>query len=602
MFRSLRTQLIAISVSIVVLAMATVALSNYLTTRKYVLDSVDQQTVGLASRSAAGITEWLDAKRAATAAIKAAAAQPDPVALLKTLEQAGQFDMTYIARPDKSVIFSEQRERAPGYDPTQRAWYLGAARSGRAIISAPYIGASNGKLLITFADPIGTPDQLEAVVGADVLLDTVVTNVLSVKPTPHSFAFLVDGSGKVIAYPDQSMTLQPLTKLNASLTGDRLAELAHTQHSGAVRFNDRDGMLYVHPIGGSDWLLAIVLDRQEATASLAAILTGSVIETLVLVLLAAGLLFALIAKPMRRLEAVRDAIIASGDGDFTHRLAIQGDDELTHITTAFNRFADNIATVLHRIRMASESVRTASQEIAAGNLDLSARTERQASALNETASSIDKLTGTVKENADSACRADQLAASASDAAIKGGSVVSQVVDVMGSINTSSRKIVDIISVIDEIAFRTNILALNAAVEAARAGEQGKGFAVVAGEVRSLAQRSAQAAKEVKNLIENSVQQIDGGSELVKQAGDTMTEIVEGVQRVTGIMNRITQASQEQTTDIEQVNRVIIQVDGDAQKNAALVEQAAAAADSLQEQAAHLAQAVSVFRLRESVEA
>jgi methyl-accepting chemotaxis protein len=249
------------------------------------------------------------------------------------------------------------------------------------------------------------------------------------------------------------------------------------------------------------------------------------------------------------------------------------------------------------VRSSTDTIATASSQIAAGNHDLSSRTEEQASSLEETAASMEELTSTVKQNADNARQANQLAVSASSVAVRGGSVVSQVVDTMGSINASSRKIVDIIGVIDGIAFQTNILALNAAVEAARAGEQGRGFAVVAVEVRNLAQRSAAAAKEIKTLIDDSVSKVGEGSKQVAEAGKTMDEIVDSVKRVTDIMSEITAASQEQTQGIEQINQAITQMDQVTQQNAALVEEAAAAASSLQEQAGGLSQVVSVFRLQ-----
>ena len=259
-------------------------------------------------------------------------------------------------------------------------------------------------------------------------------------------------------------------------------------------------------------------------------------------------------------------------------------------------FVDKIASVLVEIRGISGSVRIASSEIAAGNADLSARTEAQAGSLEETASSMEELTSTVKHNADNARTASQLAVSASSVAVKGGQVVSQVVGTMVSIKESSRKIVDIIGVIDGIAFQTNILALNAAVEAARAGEQGRGFAVVASEVRNLAQRSAGAAKEIKELISDSVEKVDAGGKLVDEAGQTMDLIVTSVKQVADIMGEITVASQEQSAGIEEVNTAITHMDEMTQQNAALVEQAAAAAESLQEQAVTLSQMVGVFRL------
>ncbi|WUR12197.1 methyl-accepting chemotaxis protein [[Empedobacter] haloabium] len=265
---------------------------------------------------------------------------------------------------------------------------------------------------------------------------------------------------------------------------------------------------------------------------------------------------------------------------------------------AMRGMRDSLVNIVTQVRHGTDTIATASREIAAGNHDLSQRTELQAGNIEQTASSMEQLTGTVKQNSDHARQANQLALSASEVATKGGAVVAQVVQTMASINESSKKIVDIIGVIDSIAFQTNILALNAAVEAARAGEQGRGFAVVATEVRSLAQRSAGAAREIKALIDDSVERVDVGARLVDQAGATMAEIVDSVRRVTDIMGEISTASIEQTAGIEQVNAAVVGMDQVVQQNAALVEQAAAAASSLQDEAGHLAEVVAVFRLKE----
>jgi methyl-accepting chemotaxis protein len=283
-------------------------------------------------------------------------------------------------------------------------------------------------------------------------------------------------------------------------------------------------------------------------------------------------------------------------GDLTSDIHIVSRDETGELLHALKDMNQSLARIVGEVRAGTESITTASDQISAGNADLSQRTEEQASSLEETASSMEELTSTVKQNADNAKQANQLAAGASSVAVKGGEVVGQVVHTMTSINESSKKIVDIISVIDGIAFQTNILALNAAVEAARAGEQGRGFAVVASEVRSLAQRSAAAAKEIKALITDSVSKVDDGTRLVDEAGKTMEEIVASVKRVTDIMAEISAASQEQSSGIEQVNQAVTQMDEATQQNAALVEEAAAAAESMKEQAQTLTQAVSVFKI------
>ena len=283
-------------------------------------------------------------------------------------------------------------------------------------------------------------------------------------------------------------------------------------------------------------------------------------------------------------------------GDLTSNIEVMSKDETGALTLALKDMNDSLKKIVGEVRSGTEAIGSGTKQIASGNADLSQRTEEQASSLEETASSMEELTSTVKQNAENAKQANQLALGASTVAVKGGAVVSEVVTTMSSINESSKKIVDIIGVIDGIAFQTNILALNAAVEAARAGEQGRGFAVVASEVRNLAQRSAAAAKEIKALIGDSVDKVGAGTKLVDEAGKTMEEIVNSVKRVTDIMSEITAASQEQSAGIEQVNQAITQMDEVTQQNAALVEEAAAAAESLEEQAQNLQAAVAIFNI------
>jgi methyl-accepting chemotaxis protein len=287
------------------------------------------------------------------------------------------------------------------------------------------------------------------------------------------------------------------------------------------------------------------------------------------------------------------------DGDLTGHIQATGKDETATLLRALARMQDSLRGLVGQVHDASDSIRSASTEVASGNADLSQRTEQAASNLQQTASSMEQLTGTVRQSADSAKQASQLAASAATVAQRGGQVVSQVVSTMDEINASSKKIADIIGTIDGIAFQTNILALNAAVEAARAGEQGRGFAVVAGEVRSLAQRSAEAAKEIKTLIGASVERVDTGSQLVHEAGRTMDEIMASVQRVTDIIGEISAAASEQSGGIGQVNGAVTQLDQMTQQNAALVEQSAAAAESLKEQAQRLTDVVATFKLAAS---
>ena len=388
--------------------------------------------------------------------------------------------------------------------------------------------------------------------------------------------------------------IDPVIKLRRDATDGKMDAVVAAEQEGKGK-KDMDAMrVLIADIGNAEE--SLLSQRSLAAAALQSLtgqtLIGGGIVAALLAMLIAFWLARNIVDPLRQAVALARRV---AQGDLTAKVQLTSKDETGQLLGALKDMNEALVRIVGEVRLGADTIATASSQIAAGNLDLSSRTEQQASSLEETASSMEELTSTVKQNADNARQANQLAASASEVALKGGAVVSRVVDTMASINDSSKKIVDIIGVIDGIAFQTNILALNAAVEAARAGEQGRGFAVVASEVRSLAQRSAAAAKEIKTLIGDSVEKVDAGARLVDQAGATMGEIVDSVRRVTDIMSEITAASQEQTAGIEQINQAINQMDQVTQQNAALVEEAAAAAASLQDQAGNLAQVVSVFQ-------
>jgi methyl-accepting chemotaxis protein len=351
--------------------------------------------------------------------------------------------------------------------------------------------------------------------------------------------------------------------------------------------------------------VTVYVSYQEVDKALSDELWRAIIQILVLdviiVLALSRILSSVVLNPLAQIgQALRD--ISQGDADLTQRIPRADTDEFNDVADGFNNFVERLEKIITQVSGSISTIAHASNEIASGNMDLSSRTESQASSLEETSASMEEITSTVRQNAENAQVANRMVGAAAEVASRGGAVVQQVVQTMGAINQSSRKIVDIISVIDGIAFQTNILALNAAVEAARAGEQGRGFAVVASEVRSLAGRSSAAAKEIKTLIDESVTNVGIGTKLVDQAGTRMTEIVDSVRKVTGVMADIQSASEEQTLGISQINEAIRLMDNNTQQNAALVEEAAAAASSMQSQAASLAQAVSVFKLREGREA
>jgi methyl-accepting chemotaxis protein len=451
-----------------------------------------------------------------------------------------------------------------------------------------HIGVMRGRAIAKSADP-----SLEALFADEVKASTVrgneIVQALKALPTGADEQLLVDRINETrkpyLAARDTMMTAKRAGNADEAMriyeSGFMVASPIYVAAMTA----------YVDFQKKSIDEMAKQIDADAARGRLLIGVTGSL--ALLFGAVFAWMLTRSITVPVAEAASLADAVAG---GDLSRRVSAEGSDEIAGLMRSLGKMNASLHDMVTQVRQSADSIQVASGEVATGNQDLSARTEQTASNLQQTASSMGHLTGTVKQTADSARTANQLASSAQGAAGKGGEVVSQVVSTMNDIHASSKKIADIIGVIDGIAFQTNILALNAAVEAARAGEQGRGFAVVASEVRSLAQRSAQAAKEIKSLIDASVDKVDSGSRLVADAGQSMTEIVNSVRRVTDIIGEITSAASEQSDGIGQVNTAVTQLDQMTQQNAALVEESAAAAESLKEQALRLSGVVSVFRL------
>jgi len=598
MFHSLRARLITICVAITMVSLLALALSSFVSVRQGAEQALDSHVSQLTKLHAGELAEWVRDKQRITSSLQHAVGQAEPVPYLLSAKQAGDFDNAYFIYADGRPVFSHPLPE--GFVGSERPWFKQAMATGKPLLMPAYIDAGSGRLTISFVEPVGPAGQHTAVVGTDMHLDSVTRKVTNIHTSGKSFAFLLDGQSNILAYSKAELVLKPSTAIAPQLDATLMEQLVRGGSHAEVAIDGVEQLVFAAKVDGTPWVLAVAVDKKEATAPVRQLMWIQAVIGVLCLAAAVALLSYGVNRLLRRLFVVRDALedIASGEGDLTRRLDTSGKDELAQISNAFNHFTDKIAAVLLRIRESSESVRLASSEIAVGNQDLSSRTEQQASSLEETAAAMEQLTTTVQQNADSARQASALAGDASQVAAKGGSMVSQVVETMDGIEASAHRMADIIQVIDGIAFQTNILALNAAVEAARAGEQGRGFAVVASEVRSLASRSADAAKEIKALIDDSVSQVTSGSRLVHDAGNTMTGVVDSVQRVTAIVAEISNASQEQSRGIAEIGGAVTQMDQGTQQNAALVEQATAAAQSLQQQAQQLAEVVAGFKLPE----
>ncbi|WP_250207669.1 methyl-accepting chemotaxis protein [Curvibacter sp. CHRR-16] len=589
------------SVLIVFAAVLVLGAISYSIAKGYILADLNNELVTVSKAQGDLLGRWAQMQKQIVQGIAGNYQQADLAPVLQQSTVSGQQDLAYIGFADKRMVSIPPRDRPAEYDPTARPWYKLADQVGGAVITPPYMAASSKKLVVTFAYPIKNGGTTQAVAGADVTVEDVIKGITQIHPTPSGFAFLLDKDSRILAHPDAALTLKPVGELSASITPEVLALAKQSDQEPALaEVGGKTFFLKAVAVPQTDWVLVTAAERGEALARLNNLLISIVVTLLVVSVVAGMLATGAIHALLQGLTHVRNAMlqIGSSNGDLTQRLPIKGEDEIAELSNAFNQFVAKIEAVMLDVRESASSIAVASSEIALGSQDLSNRTERTASNIAEVSSSMDHLNQLVKHSADNAHNGQGLSQSSAQSADKGGQVVEQVISTMANITDSSRRIADITAVIDGIAFQTNILALNAAVEAARAGEQGRGFAVVASEVRALASRSAEAAKEIKQLIGTSVERVEDGSRLVGEAGLSMNEIVQSVRQVTYIVQEISEGSRKQSSGIDEIYTAISDLDQMTQQNAALVEESAAAAASLKDQAAHLAQVVGSFKLGE----
>ncbi|HEY1843465.1 MAG TPA: methyl-accepting chemotaxis protein [Buttiauxella sp.] len=498
-------------------------------------------------------------------------------------------------------------DAAPNY--YEQVWYKSglASPAGQCAWANAYQDDASPQPRTNCAMAINKDGQPWGVATIDVTLGFFNQLAKQMGDNIQGQVLIIEADGKVVGNADQIGKAASLSNLSAMSESVPMAKAVQEILPGfeaakdSEREYDNNGeshTVMLQAIKGSPWILAVDLPTALLTKQTDTIMMRLSMVQLPMALLLLGVLVLFIRSFMRRLAELNKNIsrLSSGGADLTQRLEPSSSPEFNAIINSFNDVISHLQNMLRQVGDSARAITSASHQIASGNQDLSARTEEQASSIEQTAASMEELTSTVRQNADNAAHANELAHAASNVAVKGGEVVKQVVSTMNAIQSSSGKVVDIIGVIDSIAFQTNILALNAAVEAARAGEQGRGFAVVAAEVRNLAQRSAQSAREIKALIETSVNNVNLGTDLVTQAGTTMDELTQGVRNVTTLMGEIMSSSREQSTGIEQVNVAINQLDNTTQQNATLVQQVSSASQSMSEQTQQLERVVASFKL------
>ena len=587
---SLRLRILICALLILLSTLTISSAFTYVQLSRESRSDIERNLETLSRAYALAFSEWIEHRSNTIGAIDAVSLEENLHGVLSRLQAIGGFSATYLGRANGQMETSVALDLPPDYDPRPRPWYQQALDSDVTVVTPPYQDASTDQLILTFARAARDGGTLLGVVGGDIALDTIVAEVGSIHPTEHSFALLVDGQGRIIAGRDSSLALTPFAELAPGFDP--------SSRQGEALIEGRQRLLHAESVPGTDWRLYLVLDLNDAASGARSVLTGMLVVAALAASLGGLLLWAVLKPIFRRLDEVRSELeeLASGDSDLTRRLPAGGHDEVARIARAFNAFIDRIHGLMIEVRGSSSRVAGAAVEMSSAGEELSRRSEQSAASLEQSAAAMEQLSSTLEQSADSAVRARKLADGAGEAAKRGTEEVARVVETMDDIGRAAAQISGIVEVIDGIAFQTNLLALNASVEAARAGEQGRGFSVVAEEVRRLAARSVEAAKDIRALITTSGERAASGAERVTHAREAIDAIVAQVVEVNGVVREISIALREQSNGVHEVNQAVTQLDGATQENARQVESSSHAAAQLRDEATRLAELVGGFRL------
>lgn len=596
MFSSLRNRILFTVVAILVLSLSLNTAINYFISNNSITKSINSTLVSLTESNTTTIEQWVNTRIAQISDLAPHTENANPAPLLKQAAESGDFFNAYIAYPDKRVLASDQSGIPEGYDPTTRQWYIEAHNAQKTIVSEPYQDVSSHRLTITIATPSLINNQFKGVVGGDIALDEIIKNVRAIHPTDHSFGMLIDAKGQIIAHPDDELTMKPLSNISPTLS---LSHLLTSTAPIEATVSGAETYLLAHPIKNTPWYIVVAIDKKEVRSDMDALLKTSAISLFILICLSVLFMGYITQKsilPLIKIREAMEAFFSSDKGDLTQRLPVNGKDEIAQIAIAFNGFTDKLVDAMTSIRNNSGEVRAAALDMSSRNDDLALRTEESAASLQQTSVSLEQISANVAHSSVTAHGANTAALNAANDAEQGRESVLYLIETMKAIEAASSQISVITSVINGIAFQTNILALNASVEAARAGEQGRGFAVVANEVRQLASRSAEAAKEISNLIETTVNSVASGVQQVGNTSSTMQKIVSSVSSVAIMISEISQATEEQTTGIDEISKAVAQLETMVHRNVLMTEESRTTAGGLLQQANELMDTIRRYKM------